>query len=92
MKRYIAENEIKFYIINAVDIASSIGLGGRINMVTQSAFFKLANVIPIEEAVPLLKDAIKKTYGKKGDKIVAMNCEAVDKALSAIVEINVPAS
>ncbi len=92
MKRYIAENEIKFYIINAVDIASSIGLGGRINMVTQSAFFKLANVIPIEEAVPLLKDAINKTYGKKGEKIVAMNCEAVDKALDAIVEINVPAS
>ncbi len=92
MKRYIAENEIKFYIINAVDIASSIGLGGRINMVTQSAFFKLANVIPIDEAVPLLKDAIKKTYGKKGDKIVAMNCEAVDKALDAIVEINVPAA
>ena len=92
MKRYIAENEIKFYIINAVDIASSIGLGGRINMVTQSAFFKLANVIPIEEAVPLLKDAIKKTYGKKGEKIVAMNCDAVDKALDAIVEINVPDS
>ena len=92
MKRYIAENEIKFYIINAVDIASSIGLGGRINMVTQSAFFKLANVIPLDEAVPLLKDAIKKTYGKKGDKIVAMNCEAVDKALDAIVEISVPAS
>ncbi|MBR4874804.1 MAG: pyruvate:ferredoxin (flavodoxin) oxidoreductase [Clostridia bacterium] len=92
MKRYIAENEINFYIINAVDIASSIGLGGRINMVTQSAFFKLANVIPIEEAVPLLKDAIKKTYGKKGDKIVAMNCEAVDKALDAIVKIDVPAA
>ncbi len=92
MKRYIAENDIKFYIINAVDIASSIGLGGRINMVTQSAFFKLANVIPINEAVPLLKDAIKKTYGKKGEKIVAMNCEAVDKALDAIVEINVPDS
>ncbi len=90
MKRFIAENEIKFYIINAVDIASSIGLGGRINMVTQSAFFKLANVIPIDEAVPLLKDAIKKTYGKKGEKIVSMNCEAVDKALDAIVEINVP--
>ncbi len=92
MKRYIAENEIKFYTINAVKIASSIGLGERINMVTQSAFFKLANVIPIDEAVPLLKDAIKRTYGKKGDKIVAMNCEAVDKALDAIVEINVPAS
>ncbi len=92
MKRYIAENEIKFYIINAVDIASSIGLGERINMVTQSAFFKLADVIPINEAVPLLKDAIKKTYGKKGEKIVAMNCEAVDRALDAIVEISVPDS
>ena len=92
MKRYLAENEIKFYIINAVDIASSIGLGGRINMVTQSAFFKLANVIPIDEAIPLLKNAIKKTYGKKGDKIVAMNCEAVDKALDALVEIKVPDS
>ena len=92
MKRYIAEKNINFYIINAVDIASSIGLGGRINMVTQAAFFKLANVIPIDEAVPLLKDAIKRTYGKKGDKIVAMNCEAVDKALDAIVKIDVPAS
>ena len=90
MKRYIVENEIKFYIINAVDIASSIGLGGRINMVTQAAFFKLANVIPIDEAIPLLKGAIKKTYGSKGEKIVAMNCEAVDKALDAIVEIKVP--
>ncbi len=70
MKRYIAENDIHFYTINAVDIASSIGLGGRINMVTQSAFFKLANVIPIEEAVPLLKDAINRTYGKKGERLL----------------------
>ncbi|MBQ4087514.1 MAG: pyruvate:ferredoxin (flavodoxin) oxidoreductase, partial [Clostridia bacterium] len=92
MKRYIAENDIQFYTINAVDIASSIGLGGRINMVTQSAFFKLSNVIPLDEAIPLLKDAIKKTYGKKGDKIVAMNCEAVDKALDALVKIDVPAA
>ena len=64
MKRYIAEHNIQFYTINAVDIASSIGLGGRINMVTQAAFFKLANVIPIDQAVPLLKDAINRTYGK----------------------------
>ncbi len=92
MKRYLAENEINFYTINAVDIASSIGLGGRINMVTQSAFFKLANVIPLDEAIPLLKDAIKRTYGKKGEKIVSMNCEAVDKALDALVKIDVPAS
>ena len=92
VKKYIAENEIDFYIINAVEIASSIGLGGRINMVTQAAFFKLANVIPIDEAVPLLKDAINRTYGKKGQNIVDMNCQAVDKALDALVKIDVPAS
>ncbi len=92
MKKYIAENDIHFYTINAVDIASSIGLGGRINMVTQAAFFKLANVIPIDEAVPLLKEAINRTYGKKGQKIVDMNCQAVDKALDALVKIDVPAS
>ncbi|MBE7037515.1 MAG: pyruvate:ferredoxin (flavodoxin) oxidoreductase [Ruminococcaceae bacterium] len=92
MKRFIAENDIEFYTINAVEIAEGIGLGGRINMITQSAFFKLANVIPIDEAVPLLKQAIDKTYGKKGQKIVDMNCEAVDKALDAIVKIDVPAS
>ena len=92
VKRYIAENEIHFYTINAVEIASSIGLGGRINMVTQAAFFKLSNVIPIDEAVPLLKEAINRTYGKKGQKIVDMNCQAVDKALDALVKIDVPAS
>ena len=92
MKKYIAENDIQFYTINAVDIASGIGLGGRINMVTQAAFFKLANVIPIDEAVPLLKAAIDRTYGKKGQKIVDMNCQAVDKALDALVKIDVPAS
>jgi len=90
MKRYIAENNIDFYIINAVKIASEIGLGGRINMVTQSAFFKLANVIPLDQAVPLLKDAINRTYGKKGQKIVDMNCQAVDLALDALVKIDVP--
>ena len=92
MKRYIAENEIDFYIIDAVDIAASIGLGERINMVTQSAFFKLSEVIPLEKAIPLLKDAIQRTYGKKGEKIVSMNCEAVDAALDAIVKIDVPES
>ena len=92
MKRYIAENEINFYTIDAVDIAMEIGLGERINMVTQSAFFKLSEVIPIDEAIPLLKDAIQRTYGKKGEKIVSMNCEAVDKALDALVKIDVPES
>ncbi len=92
VKRYIAENEINFYTINAVDVAVKVGLGStRINMVTQSAFFKLANVIPFDEAVKLIKEAIKKTYGKKGDEIVNMNCAAVDGAVDALVKIDVPA-
>ena len=92
VKRYLAENEINFYIINAVDIAASVGLGGRINMVTQAAFFKLSEVIAIDEAIPLLKGAIDKTYGKKGKEIVEKNCMAVDKALDALVKVEVPAS
>jgi len=93
VKKYIAENDINFYTINAVDVAVKVGLGPtRINMVTQSAFFKLANVIPFDEAVKLIKDAIKKTYGKKGDEIVNMNCAAVDGAIDALKKIDVPAS
>ncbi|MBE7011768.1 MAG: pyruvate:ferredoxin (flavodoxin) oxidoreductase [Ruminococcaceae bacterium] len=93
VKKYIAENDIEFYTINAVDVAVKVGLGpNRINMVTQSAFFKLANVIPFDEAVELIKGAIKKTYGKKGDEIVRMNCDAVDGAIEALVKIDVPAS
>ena len=93
VKRYIAENDINFYTINAVDVAVKVGLGPtRINMVTQSAFFKLSEVIPFDEAVALIKDAIKKTYGKKGDEIVNMNCAAVDGAIDALKKIDVPAS
>ncbi|MBE7054032.1 MAG: pyruvate:ferredoxin (flavodoxin) oxidoreductase [Ruminococcaceae bacterium] len=93
VKRYLAQNDIKFYTINAVDVAVKVGLGPtRINMVTQGAFFKLANVIPFDEAVVLIKDAIKRTYGKKGDEIVRMNCDAVDGAVAALKEIKVPAS
>ena len=93
VKRYIAENDINFYTINAVDVAVKVGLGPtRINMVTQGAFFKLANVIPFDEAVGYIKDAIKKTYGKKGDEIVRMNCEAVDGAIDALHKVDVPAS
>ena len=93
VKRYLAENEIEFYTINAVDVAVKVGLGpNRINMVTQSAFFKLAEVIPFEKAVELIKAAIKKTYGKKGDEIVKMNCVAVDGAIEALVKIDVPAA
>src|SRR6056297_60327 len=90
MKKYIAENNIDFYIINAVDIASEVGLGGRINMVMQTAFFKLADIIPVDEAIDYLKDAIKETYGHKGDEVVEMNWKAVDKAMDALVEVDVP--
>ncbi|MEG6567384.1 pyruvate:ferredoxin (flavodoxin) oxidoreductase [Thermoanaerobacterium saccharolyticum] len=92
MKRYIAKNNINFYIINAVDIAKELGLGARINMIMQSAFFKLANIIPIDEAVKHLKDAIVKSYGHKGEKIVNMNYAAVDRGINALVKIDVPAS
>lgn len=91
MKRYIAKNKINFYVVNAVKIAQELGLGGRFNMVMQSAFFKLTNIIPIDKAVGYLKDAIVKSYGKKGQNIVDMNNGAVDKGIGAVVKINVPA-
>ncbi|WP_319584396.1 pyruvate:ferredoxin (flavodoxin) oxidoreductase [uncultured Pseudodesulfovibrio sp.] len=92
MRRTIAEKNLKFYTVDAVKIAAEVGLGGRINMVMQTAFFKLADVIPFEQAVALLKGGIEAAYGKKGPKIVEMNCAAVDKASDAIVKIDVPAS
>jgi len=92
MKRYMAENNINFYIINATDIAEEIGLGTRINMIMQAAFFKLANVIKIEDAVKYMKEAIEKTYGKKGKNIVEMNKKAVDRGIDAIAKIDIPAS
>ena len=90
MKRYIAENEINFYTVNATKIASEIGLGRRINMIMQSAFFKLAEIIPQEEATEYLKASIKKAYGKKGEKVVNMNYEAVEAGMNSLVKINVP--
>ena len=92
IKRYLAENDINFYIIDAVHIAESVGLGGRINMIMQTAFFKLANIIPVDEAIAYLKDAIQKTYGRKGEHIVKMNWDGVDQALAALVKVDVPAS
>lgn len=89
MKRFIAENDINFYTINATRIASEIGLGGRTNMIMQSAFFKLAEVLPIEEAVEHLKKSIVSAYGRKGEKIVNMNYEAVDGGIDSIVKIDV---
>ncbi|UJA31242.1 pyruvate:ferredoxin (flavodoxin) oxidoreductase [Clostridium sporogenes] len=92
MKKYIAENDIEFYTLNAVKIAQEIGLGGRINMICQAAFFKIANIIPVEDAVKYLKDAVVTNYGKKGQKIIDMNNAAIDKGVNAIVKIEVPAS
>jgi pyruvate-ferredoxin/flavodoxin oxidoreductase len=92
MRRTIAQKGLKFYTVDAVKIAQQVGLGGRINMIMQTAFFKLADVIPFDQAVALLKDGIQKAYGKKGDKIVNMNNAAVDSAVDSIVEISVPAS
>ncbi|NLT48048.1 MAG: pyruvate:ferredoxin (flavodoxin) oxidoreductase, partial [Clostridiales bacterium] len=91
IKRYLAKNEIKFYTINATKIAEDIGLGNRINMVMQSAFFKLAQVIPVEEAVAYLKEAVEHSYGKKGANIVAMNNAAIDKGIEELKKVNVPA-
>jgi pyruvate-ferredoxin/flavodoxin oxidoreductase len=91
MKKYIADNDINFHIIDAVKIAQEVGLGGRINMVMQTAFFKLADIIPVDEAVEYLKEAIEDSYGHKGDKIVEMNNKAVDRALDALVKVDVPA-
>ncbi|MFH1488090.1 MAG: pyruvate:ferredoxin (flavodoxin) oxidoreductase, partial [Pseudomonadota bacterium] len=92
MKRTIAQKNLDFYNIDAVKIAAELGLGGRINMIMQAAFFQIANVIPPEEAFQYIKAAIKKTYGKKGDKIVQMNVDAVDKAVGALKKIKVPKS
>lgn len=92
MKRYMAAHNINFYTINAVQIAQEIGLGNRTNMIMQSAFFKLANVIPVEDAVNHLKGSIKKAYGKKGDAIVNMNYSSVDQGISSLTKIDVPAA
>ena len=92
MKRTIAQKSLAFYNIDAGKIASQVGLGGRINMVMQAAFFKIANVIAPQQALKYIKAAIKKTYGKKGEKIVNMNIAAVDKAIGALKKVRVPKS
>ncbi len=92
MRSTIAQKKLKFYNINAEKIASEVGLGGRINMIMQTAFFKLANVIPVDDAIAYLKDQIKKLFAKKSQKIVDMNFAAVDQALDNLVEIEYPES
>ncbi|WP_029895644.1 pyruvate:ferredoxin (flavodoxin) oxidoreductase [Desulfohalovibrio reitneri] len=92
LKREIASKKLDLYAVDAVKIASEVGLGGRINMIMQTAFFKLAEVIPFDDAVAYLKESIKKAYGKKGEKIVQMNIDAVDRAVDGLKKIDYPAS
>ncbi len=91
-KKYIADNNIKLYTINAIDKAIEIGMGKRTNTILQSAFFKLANVMPIDEAVDFMKQAAKKSYSKKGDAVVEMNYKAIDAGVDAVHEVTVPDS
>jgi pyruvate-ferredoxin/flavodoxin oxidoreductase len=90
VQKHIIDKKLKFYIIDAISIAQEIGLGPRINVIMQTAFFKICNILPVEAAVKAIKDAIKKSYGKKGEKIVEMNNAAVDGALEKIYEVQVP--
>ncbi len=92
VKKFIADHNIKFYVIDGIKIGKEIGLGGRINTILQSAFFKLANIIPEEQAIELMKAAAKASYGRKGDAIVQMNYDAIDAGAKQIVEISVPDS
>jgi pyruvate-ferredoxin/flavodoxin oxidoreductase len=91
VKRTLAKKNIKFYCIDAVDIAKEIGLGNRTNAILQAAFFKLANIIPIDDAIKYMKEAIVKSYGHKGEKVVDMNNKAVDAGVDALREVKVPA-
>ncbi len=90
VKNYIAKNKIKFYTIDANKIAAKLGLGNRINMIMQAAFFKLAEVMPYEQAEVYMKEMVKKTYGKKGDAVVNMNCNAIDNAIKGLKKVTVP--
>ncbi len=90
VQKQIIDKKIKFYVIDAIDIAQDIGLGGRINVIMQTAFFKISNIIPLDTAINAIKEATRKTYGKKGQKVVDMNNAAVDAALDKIYEVKVP--
>lgn len=92
MKNDLAKKNINFYTVDAQSIATEIGLGTRINMIMQSAFFKLANIIPVEDAIKHLKESVVKSYGKKGEKIVNMNYEAIDRGVKALNKIEIPAN
>lgn len=90
-KKYIADNKVRVYTVDAIHIARELGLGNRTNMVLQAAFFKLAKILPEADAVGYMKDAIRTTYGRKGEKIVNMNIQAIDAGIEQVHEIAVPA-
>jgi pyruvate-ferredoxin/flavodoxin oxidoreductase len=90
VQKQIVDKKLKFYIIDAVKMAEEVGLGGRINVIMQTAFFKISHIIDEDAAVKAIKNAVKKTYGSKGEKIVEMNVKAVDMALTSIEEVEVP--
>ena len=92
VKKFIADHNIQFYTIDGIDIGRKLGLGTRINTVLQSAFFKLAKIIPEADAIQYMKDAATKSYGRKGEKIVKMNHDAIDEGAKAVVKVEVPAS
>ena len=91
MKRFIARHNISVYTIDGVGIGAQLGLGNRINMIMQAAFFKLANIIPIEDAIKHMKDAVYETYGRKGEDIINMNLQAIDKGVEMINKVEIPA-
>ena len=91
-KKYIADNNVQFYTCDAVKIAKELGLGNKMNAILQAAFFKLSDILPIDKATEYMKEAVRDTYGRKGDKIVNMNLDAIDAGLEQITKIDVPAS
>lgn len=92
IKKYIAENSINFYTIDAAKIASNLGLGGRINTTLQAAFFKITKIIEENKALEFIKDTIEKTYSKKGMETVNINCTAAEKGMNSVKKINIPIS
>ena len=90
-KRFLANNNVQFYTIDATHIAKELGLGGRVNTILQAAFFKLSGIIPEDKAVELMKAAATKSYGKKGEKVVAMNHAAIERGVQGAVKVEIPA-
>ncbi|GAB7025608.1 pyruvate:ferredoxin (flavodoxin) oxidoreductase [Geotalea toluenoxydans] len=92
VQQQIIDKKLKFYVINAIKLGEELGLGARINVIMQTAFFKISSIIPLEIALDAIKDAIKKSYGKAGEKVVDMNNKAVDAALENVFQVTVPAT